>query len=203
MVLPTSLRLISEAELTPTSMIDVVKQVHTNSSFQHLKHLSIGQLPPRPEDQIGNPDDPEGVEIAKAVSLLPNLESLAFDSCDSLTDQMLSHLPGTLQRLKIVNCMTLTSDMLHDFLSRNDSGSSPMLKELVLNHNPCLDLAFLTSLRSTCPNLVTLKMDLFDHRENDFRHYAEPKYEQLLVDDEISTWPSKLQTLELVHMQKW
>lgn len=179
-----------------------MKDVHLKPSFQNLKHLSIGQLPLNAELQLGNMDDPVGVDIGKAISLLPKLESLTFNTCDSISDQMLSHLPGTLQRLRVVNCMTMTSDMLHDFLSRDGSGSG-FMKELVLNHNPCLDLAFLTSLRTICPNLVTLKMDLYDHRENHFRHYAEPKYDALLVEDETPSWPSKLQTLELVHLQKW
>lgn len=46
-------------------------------------------------------------------------------------------------------------------------------------------------------------MDLYDHRENYFRHFGEPKYEQLLLEDELPTWPSTLRTLELVHLQKW
>lgn len=74
---------------------------------------------------------------------------------------------------------------------------------LILNHNPFLDLAFLTSLRELCPKLQVLKMDMFDHRENYYRHFGEPKYEQLLLEDEVPAWPSTLQTLELVHMQKW
>lgn len=77
------------------------------------------------------------------------------------------------------------------------------LKELILNHNPFLDLAFLTSLSSLCPKLEVLKMDLYDHRENYYRHFGEPKYEQLLLDDEVPTWPTTLRVIELVHLQKW
>lgn len=77
------------------------------------------------------------------------------------------------------------------------------IKELVLDHNPFLDLAFFTGLRTSCPQLKSLKMDLYDHRENHFRHFGEPKYENLLLEDEIPTWPCTLQTLELVHLQKW
>ncbi|GAB7357402.1 hypothetical protein MBLNU459_g8337t1 [Dothideomycetes sp. NU459] len=188
-------------EPEPGQAFNLVKQIHVTAPFQNLRHLSISELA-----EINNPSgdegDPEGVDIAKAISLLPKLESLAFDTCDCLSDQLLSHLPDNLQRFRAVNCMTLTSDILYNFLSRNGC-DSPTLKELVLNHNPFLDLAFLTTLRTTCPNLITLQMDLYDHRENHFRHFGEPKYEALLVEDEIPTWPSTLQTLELVHLQKW
>ena len=180
----------------------LVESVHSRTSFQTLQHLTISHLPSVPPfpELIENEEDPAGVVLAKAIRTLPQLKSLSFETCDCLTNQFLQNLPENLERLKIVNCATLTSDMLYSFLSQH--GSSKLL-ELTLDHNPFLDLAFLASLRTLCPKLQVLKMDLYDHRENYFRHFGEPKYEQLLVEDEVPTWPSTLRTLELVHLQKW
>ncbi|KAF1353403.1 hypothetical protein BDV97DRAFT_291340 [Delphinella strobiligena] len=179
-----------------------LNSIHKRSSFQSIQHLTISHLPSVPPfpELIESEEDPAGVALAEAICILPDLKSLSFESCDCLTNQLLQGLPDNLEKLKIVNCATLTSDMLYDFLARNESSN---LVELVLDHNPFLDLAFLASLRRLCPKLQVLKMDLYDHRENYFRHFGEPKYEQLLLEDELPTWPSTLRTLELVHLHKW
>lgn len=76
------------------------------------------------------------------------------------------------------------------------------LEELELNHNLSLDLAFLPTLGATCPRLKVLKMDLqyysLRHTIND----VDPKYDVLLRDDEMPTWPTTLQELELIHLQR-
>lgn len=185
-----------------SSLGDMLSDVHSRTSFQSLQHLTISHLPSVPPfpELIESQEDPAGDALGKAICKLPNLKSLAFETCDCLTEQLVQNLPENLQSLRIVNCATLTSDILYNFLSR---GGSSNLKELILDHNPFLDLAFFTTLKSTCPRLEVLKMDLYDHRENHFNHFGEPKYEQLLVEDEIPTWPCTLRTIELVHMQKW
>ncbi|KAL1306533.1 hypothetical protein AAFC00_005224 [Neodothiora populina] len=179
-----------------------IHTVHTRPSFQNLRHLEISHLPSVPPfpELIEEQEDPAGVILGRAICALPSLVSLSFESCDCLTDQLLQGLPENLERLKFVNCATLSSDMLHGCLSRNGSST---LRELILNYNPFMDLAFLRDLRMLCPKLEILKMDLFDYRENQYRHFAEPKYEQLLLEDEVPAWPTTLRTLELVHLSKW
>lgn len=105
-----------------SSFGELLSRVHIRPSFQSLKHLEISHLPSVPPfpELIESEEDPAGEALAKAICTLPNLKSLSFESCDCLTNRLLQNLPDSLERLKIVNCATLTSDMLHDFLSRNE-----------------------------------------------------------------------------------
>ncbi|THX11779.1 hypothetical protein D6D13_04586 [Aureobasidium pullulans] len=173
--------------------------VHQRPSFQSLRHLTVSHLPAIAAEALTPEEEAADVAFGKIFADLPKLETLSFESCDRLSLQMLLQLPSTLKTIKFINCMPLNSDMLSEFLVSH--GHS--IQELVLDHNPFLDLAFFTALRTTCPKLKSLRMDLYDHRENHFRHFGEPKYESLLLEDETPTWPSSLQTLELVHLQKW
>ncbi|KAI4829667.1 hypothetical protein E4T44_09681, partial [Aureobasidium sp. EXF-8845] len=181
------------------SFTEFIAQAHQRPSFQSIRHLTVSHLPLKAD--IHDIEEEAAAEVAfgKVFVDLPKLETLSFESCERLSEPMLLGLPNTLKTVKFINCMPLDSDLLSTFLDSH--GHS--IKELVLDHNPFLDLAFFTSLRTTCPQLKSLKMDLYDHRENYFRHFGEPKYENLLLEDEIPTWPSTLQTLELVHLQKW
>ncbi|CAD0112702.1 unnamed protein product [Aureobasidium uvarum] len=171
---------------------EFIAQAHQRPAFQSLRHMTISHLPPRAAALDAEEEDAADLAFGKIFVNLPNLETLSFESCDRLSEPMLLQLPTTLKIVKFINCMPLDSDMLGSFL-----GSHGHSYELVLDHNPFLDLAFFTGLRTTCPQLKSLKMDLYDHRENYFRHFGEPKYENLLLEDETPTWPSTLQTLEL------
>lgn len=142
---------------------------------------------------------PQEVELAEIVSLLPNLKSLILES-NTFHTPFLEHLPHKLHHLKIANCPELTSDMLHSYLSKDGSCE---LRELVLDHNARLDLAFLPSLQSTCPKLETLTMDLHYYSTRHTVDDAEAKYDYLLGADEVPTWPSTLRKIELLHLQKW
>lgn len=101
----------------------LIDSIHSRPSFQTLQHLTISHLPSVPPfpDLIENEEDPAGLALAKAICTLPELKSLSFESSDCLTNQLLQNLPNTLESLKIINCATLTSDMLHTFLSRDSS----------------------------------------------------------------------------------
>lgn len=100
-----------------------LNSIHKRSSFQSIQHLTISHLPSVPPfpELIESEEDPAGVALAEAICILPELRSLSFESCDCLTNQFLQGLPENLEKLKIVNCATLTSDMLYDFLARNGS----------------------------------------------------------------------------------
>ncbi|KAG9671746.1 hypothetical protein KCU99_g5408, partial [Aureobasidium melanogenum] len=178
---------------------EFIAKVHQRPSFQSLRHLTVSHLPPKSATLDIEEEAAADLAFGKVFADLPNLETLSFESCDRLSEHILLQLPRNLRTVKFINCMPLDSDMLSTYL--NSHGHS--IKELVLDHNPFLDLAFFTGLRTSCPQLKSLKMDLYDHRENHFRHFGEPKYENLLLEDEIPTWPSTLRTLELVHLQKW
>ena len=139
-------------------------------------------------------------DVSETTCSLPNLKSLTLQSCALVDEQVLSSLPNSLQRLKIAHCTLLYSESLTAYLAKDGSCN---LKALILDHNPHLDLAFLPTLRTTCPHLRTLSMDLHYYSDRISINDAEAKYEYLLGADEIPTWPSSLQTLELVHLQKW
>ncbi|KAI5263367.1 hypothetical protein E4T47_09048 [Aureobasidium subglaciale] len=180
-------------------LTECMAEVHTRPSFQSLRHLTISHLPLIALEAMNPEEEAADIAFGKIFNNLPNLGTLSFECCDRLSIQMLLQLPKTLKTIKFINCMPLNSDMLSEFLTSHGH----TIQELVLDHNPFLDLAFFMDLRTTCPQLQSLKMDLYDHRENYFRHFGEPKYESLLLEDEIPTWPSTLQILELVHLQKW
>lgn len=100
---------------------DFLTQVHTRTSFQTLKTLEISHLPSVPPfpELIESEEDPAGETLARAICALPELKSLSMESCDCLTNQVLQHLPSQLKELKIVNCATLTSDMLYSCLAES------------------------------------------------------------------------------------
>jgi len=76
---------------------------------------------------------------------------------------------------------------------------------LILDHNQYLDLAFLPTLASSCPQLQVLKMDLkYFSADSQFSyHHSDPKYETLLLPGEIPTWPASLRVLELEQLRNW
>ncbi|KAH0375078.1 hypothetical protein KCU89_g18125, partial [Aureobasidium melanogenum] len=162
---------------------EFMAKVHQRPSFQSLRHLTVSHLPPKSATLDIEEEAAADLAFGKVFADLPNLDTLSFESCDRLSEHILLQLPRNLRTVKFINCMPLDSDMLSTYL--NSHGHS--IKELVLDHNPFLDLAFFTGLRTSCPQLKSLKMDLYDHRENHFRHFGEPKYENLLLEDEIPT----------------
>jgi len=158
--------------------------------------MSNFELPGR----LASEKTPSQIQIAQCIGLLPNLQHLVLESCDMLDPPFMEHLPRSLKTLKIANCPDLTSDGLHSFLSK---GTSCNLETLVLDHNVRLDLAFLPTLKTTCPCLKVLRMDLHYYSTHHTVVDAEAKYDDLLRDDEHPSWPSTLQELQFVHLQKW
>ncbi|KAK3111559.1 mitochondrial splicing system protein [Teratosphaeriaceae sp. CCFEE 6253] len=181
----------------------VMAHAHTTKAFENLQHLTLCQFG---YDNIANPAETAGdtpavatSPLASIISLLPSLNDLTFISCEAIADDFLLHLPKTLHRLELTNCLELTSGMLRAYLAASGS----QLRELHLNHNPALNLSFLPSLAIACPRLQTLKMDLRYYSERINSNDAEPLYDDLLLLDEIPTWPTTLRQLEMVHMQRW
>lgn len=113
--------------------------------------------------------------------------------------QSLQQLPTTLRRLELSNCLEITSDIMLEYFAT--SGSH--LQELVLNHNAALSLSFLQGLKTGCPRLEVLKIDLHYYSEKILTDDSEPLYDELLGTDEVPTWPSTLSHLEILHAQKW
>lgn len=81
--------------------------------------------------------------------------------------------------------------------------SGSQLQELRLSHNAALSLSFLQGLKSGCPRLDSLRIDLRLYSEKMLTDDSEPLYDELLGAHEIPTWPSSLRHLEILHAQKW
>ena len=136
--------------------------------------------------------------LAATISQLPMVKDLTFISCDIIYDRFLDFLPKTIQRIELTNCLEITSDLLREYFKV--SGSH--LREVVLKHNPALNLSFLASLNATCPKLEALLMDFTYYSERLVTKDADPLYDELLPAEDVPTWPTTLRRLELSHAQK-
>lgn len=176
--------------------------IHENKSFQAIESLVICGFDAHDSPHTTLKDD-SGVEtkldMAWAISKLHNIKNVTFISCDVVCDDMLTRLPVGLTRLELTNCWKLNSEMLREYLLK----SGAELRELVLNHNVTTNLAFLPVLKHGAPKLEKLSMDGHYYSERVSINDAEPEYHELLSATDIPTWPSGLQHLELVHLQKW
>ncbi|KAI1769708.1 hypothetical protein GGR53DRAFT_473672 [Hypoxylon sp. FL1150] len=197
------------SRLTDESLsLDKLEKFHKNPNFVTLRKVAFlnYQLPswgliPRLRDtkEMQEQDALKITQLAACISALPHLEHLTLESCTLANGSLLQQLPKTLKRLELINCWEVTATDLYEFLLTHGGH----LQSLTLNHCQSLSLGFLPVLRSACPNLEHLYMDLsyFRHHE----HYADnkPEYETLLTEDEVPAWPSSIQSIEILHMRKW
>ena len=179
----------------PNHQISQLESFHRAPSFQHLERIAFfnhhdSSTRPNPSDRSAH--------LAVAISVLPKLKHLAFESCTIITDELLPLLPTRLRSLALINCPTITSELLHAFLVTHGHH----LEELILDHNPSLSLSFLPDLALCCPRLRRLKMDLQCYSSVS-TYSAKPNYDALLRPGEVPTWPSALQDLELLQLSNW
>ncbi|KAF2250500.1 hypothetical protein BU26DRAFT_517335 [Trematosphaeria pertusa] len=178
-----------------------MKEIHADRAFQSLRELTLTKYhtdPPR------KPDEDKGQPIAEellgsALAVLPNLRSLAFETCSVVNGRLLPLLPTTLRSLNITNCIELTSEHLQGFLATHGG----LLEDLVLLHNQYLDLSFLVDLKSSCPRLEVLRMDLKNYSSLTMSADNEPLYDYLLGENEIPTWPASLRVIDMEYLRKW
>jgi hypothetical protein len=181
---------------------DWIKEIHAADSFQSLRELTFTKFAPSKtrktdDDEESEPTTEELMSIA--LSTLPNLKYLAFESCDIVNDRLLPRLPATLRSLSLVNCIYVTSDTLQEFLAKQ--GHS--LEELLLNHCQSLNLSFLPDLKLSCPKLEILRMDLNYYSSLLMSSDNEPIYDYLLDISEIPTWPSTLRVIDMQYLRHW
>lgn len=175
------------------------KDIHGDQAFRSLRDVTFVKFNVDEKRKADATDPPVEELLASAIAALPNLHSLAFESCTAVNGDLLSHLPSTLLSLSIVNCINLTSEALQTFLSEKGRH----LEELVLNHDQSLDLLFLTTLKADCPRLEVLRMDLNYYSTLALSSDNEPLYDWLLDEGEIPTWPTTLRIIDLEHLRKW
>jgi hypothetical protein len=166
-------------------------QIHMETPFCSLRELTISRY-----DSKSNIEE---TDLATALCALPELRSLSLDSCSSSPDELLPLLPRELESLTITSMTDLTSDTLLSYLLTHGSN----LRELILNHNQSLNIGFLVDLAYTCPALETLSMDMAFYSCFGALENSEPKFRTLLPEGIVPTWPTTLQSIELLHLRKW
>ncbi|KAH9907845.1 hypothetical protein F4778DRAFT_719339 [Xylariomycetidae sp. FL2044] len=186
-------------------------QIHLNPSFASLRKVAYVnyqlpslQLPSRLRDderlrELEELDRTRISDLAASISALPDLEHLILESSTLANGALLKQLPKSLKYLELINCGEIVASELADFLLTH--GSS--IEGLTLNHCQGLSLAFLPTLGFSCPNLTHLHMDLNYYRHH--THYADnkPEYDTLLAEDQMPSWPSSIQSIEIIHMRNW
>lgn len=179
--------------------IESIRGMHLKPCFASLRKIAFVnyQIPSiRKGDE--NPPAHETI-IGNALSVLPNLEHLIFESSTLLNAKLLPLLPSHLRALEITNCWEVTADDFGPFLLTHGS----QLHCLILNHNQSLSLSFLPSLGAASPKLQILKMNLTYFNSHATYRGSEPEYDQLLSQGEVPDWPATLQTIELTQLRKW
>lgn len=182
-----------------TQTLRWMEETHRSQSFQSLRELTFTNYGTAPK-LLESPSQGTPAELlAAAISALPELKNLTFETSPIVDEKFLPLLPTTLVGLVIDNCASLTSEALQAFLITHGSH----IKTLVLNHNQSLDVSFLPDLRRSCPRLRVLKMDLKYYNSHATHDDSDPKFEDLLKPEEVPTWPPTLQTLEMIHLRNW
>lgn len=180
--------------------VERLEEVHLTPSFHDLHKIAfVNYQDQLPRLRKNEPDPEHEKKIAKSLSVLPDLKHLIFDSSTIVNTTLLPLLPNNLKHLELINCWEVLADDMASFLLTHGSH----LETLTLNHNQSLSLSFLTVLGEACPRLRSLKMNLTYFNIHTTYHDSEPLYKELLRDNEIPTWPSSLQTLELTQLRKW
>lgn len=185
----------------PDDVCSFMASIHECKAFEHLRALVVCgfNLNDSPGAMVSGDDGEETtLDLAWAISKLKNLKDITFISCDVVREGFLDRLPQRLERLELSNCHEVNSDVLARFLI----GSGSQLREMVLDHNPALGLAFLPGLKANCPRLEELGMDLHYYSELSVVNDAEPLFDELLAADEVPAWPATMQVIDLVHLQK-
>lgn len=178
-----------------TDVLETAQLAHTRTSFSRLCELSCLNL--------SLPEKTPEVEIAKAQSLLAGalgalheLQRLSFRNCAMLDEVTVSSLPLELHHLQLVYCSQLTSRALEQYLS---SGGT-YLKSLTLDGNQSMSLGFMADLKTICPRLENLEVDMLYIDPTSFRD-REPLYDELLPDGP-PTWPSSLVSVSVENLRQ-
>lgn len=191
--------------------LDAIAGIHSTPSFISLERISFTnfQLPSlfvqaRRQTEASQMEteqkDREVVaSISRAINALPELNSLCFESSTAMNGDLLSRLPKNLVKLELINCWEVNSTNFAAFLKSHGSH----MRILKLHHNQSLDLAFLTGLAESCPELHELNMNLSYYKLHDSIDDSDPMYDHALLPDQVPTWPSTLRAIVVENIRKW
>lgn len=170
-----------------------------NLSLSHFYLDTIGSKRSRTQEEHLEAKDPIEA-LGRVLSPLQGLTNLSLLSCEAKDWRaVLEALPNNLNQLTISNSQMLTSSDVQAFLESHGS----QLTDLTLDHNQSLDLRFLTGLKTSCPRLERLHMNLTFY--NSVASYKDdlPLFDALLTAQDVPTWPCSLQSLELFQLRQW
>ncbi|KAE8381078.1 hypothetical protein BDV26DRAFT_106124 [Aspergillus bertholletiae] len=172
---------------------------HLQTSFSGLRELRLLHIASENSgvDELDASNEREAT-LAMALKELPELLRLEFLECSILNEHLLPNLSPTLTSLTISNCDEVTTTNFSVFLASHGQH----LRELALSHNRHLSLSFIVGLAQSCQSLEKFKMDISIHDLSSY-HDVEPRFEELLNNSEVPTWPSTLQDIELIQLRKW
>ncbi|KAI1813367.1 hypothetical protein GGS20DRAFT_553900 [Poronia punctata] len=198
------------SRLVPDTLsLERLPTIHSLPSFRGLRKVafinyqlpSLTQFPARArESQEAQDQDAQAVaHLAASISALPDLQHLIIESSALANGSLLERLPKGLSHLELVNCWEITSEDMSAFLKSH--GHS--LVHLTLKHCQSLSLGFLPVLGTSCRNLAHLEVVLSYYRHHAAYADNKPEYARLLEEDQVPTWPSSLQSIELINMRNW
>jgi hypothetical protein len=168
---------------------------HCRPTFQMLHELTFLNLT-LPE-KADKPDIIASLRfLAGGLKNLSELRSLSFRNCAMVDEVTMPMLPAGLFQLEITNSPHLTSDLLENYLS--SSGAS--LRTLKLNNNQSMSLGFMAKLKTLCPDLNCLEIDMVYIDPSSWRD-RDPLFEELLPKGP-PTWPGSLITISIANMRQ-
>lgn len=136
--------------------------------------------------------------LALGIQELAELRRLRFEFSPICSATWLRLLPKTLTTLELHCCISMESVGFEKYLSSHGNA----LNTLILDHNHCLNLDFLPTLKSSCPKLEMLSMELLYFRDDRVETMIRPGYSELLSTGAVPTWPSTLQNISLSHLRQ-
>ncbi|GAW15850.1 hypothetical protein ANO14919_052720 [Xylariales sp. No.14919] len=198
------------SRLTPVDLsLERLSEIHAHPGFRSLRKLAYVnyQLPSttqfsaraRESQEAQNRDLQAIAHLAASINALPDLQHLVIESSTLANGLLLDRLPKTLTHLELINCWEITSEDMSTFLMSH--GNS--LVQLTLKHCQSLSLGFLPVLGTSCPNLAHLEADLSYFRHHESYADNKPEYATLLEVGQVPTWPSSIQSIEIINMRNW
>jgi hypothetical protein len=189
-----------------------IARFHQHPSLSQLTRVSFTnfQVPSLHKPQPKEGDDAAALQlyeedgavidaVAAAISQLSALRHLVFESSTVMNDRLLPLLPRDLEHLELINCWEIRSEDLSLFLHTHGS----KLRILTLMHNQSLNLAFLTELAESCPNLEELRINMQYYRHHDSLDDSDPMYDYVLLSNQTPSWPQSIRVIDLEHVREW
>jgi hypothetical protein len=183
-----------------------LRELHKFHAFRGIQKLVLTNF------QLGSvtsrvPDDPEIVaadtrlvnDLSQSIQVLPQLAHLVVECSTAVEGRFLSQLPKSIEHLELICCWEVTAEHFAEYLLSHGNA----LRRLTLHHNQSLSLAWLPVLGAACPRLESLRMNMTYYSSLSSYNTSDPAYDTLLTADQVPSWPTTLQHLDLKNLRRW